>query len=619
MLKKLIPVLCLFFIFNDAFAQELRATWVPRDALTSKETLAQVMDSLAANNFNVVYVNAWSRGYPLWQSSVFYKETGLKTDPIYGNRDIMAEAIAEGHRVGLHVEAWFEYGFVGGWSGNMPAGKKGPIFQNHPDWVSKKSNGVEMDGSSFYWMVHTRKDVQDFLIGMATELCRNYDLDGIELDRIRYSSTEYGYDSYTDSLYKSENSNTAPPKTANDPGWIKWRADKLNLFAARIYDSLKAINPNFNISNAPSLYGTTYTSYNQYCQDWVWWVNNNKIDNVQVQSYLGTPSSFGTVVDYMGTLVNNKEKVFPCFAVIPGSNPIEPSVAVQFVEITRNKGYKGNSIWYYKDLISYFPYFKSTVYKNKAYAPHSTADWREYYSVVKISDTVNAKKTGTWIASALLGFSGASPKADYVDSASVTYTFDVPAKGVYEVYVYGVTSVDRLNKAEYTIFVNGGVKTVYVDQTSADFRRWYKLGDFELNKGKNSVLKVTNSGASAGKYLSADAVMISLNRRLSPGVISGVETESGKKKELNLNFNLKSYPNPFNNQTRVTFNLENLGNYSVNLYNVIGQKVFSETRTPVKTGNQEMSFETKSLASGIYILNISQVDKQQSIKLVLSK
>lgn len=618
MLKKLIPVLCLLFIFNNSFAQELRATWVPRDALTSKETLAQVMDSLAANNFNVVYVNAWSRGYPLWQSNVFYNETGLKIDPVYGTRDIMAEAIAEGHRVGLHVEAWFEYGFVGGWTGNIAAGKKGPIFDKHPDWVSRKSDGTEKDGSSFYWMVHTRKDVQDFLIALAAELCRNYDLDGIELDRIRYSSAEYGYDAYTDSLYKKENSGNAPPKSYNDAGWIKWRADKLNDFAARIYDSLKAINPHVNLSNAPSLYGTTYTSYNQYCQDWVWWVNNNKIDNVQVQSYLGTPSSFGTVVDYMTTLINNKNKAYPCFAVIPGSTPIEPSVAVQYVELTRNKGYKGNSIWYYKDLVSYFPYFKSTIYKNKTYPPHTSAEWRELYSVVKISDSLNVKKTGTWLTSALLGYSGVSPKADYADSASASYTFNVPAAGIYEVYVYGVNSVDRLNKAEYTVYTKDGLKTVYVDQTSSDFRRWYKLGDFSFNGGKQTLLKVTNAGA-AGKYLSADAVMILLNRRLSPGTVTGVENESVKKKELNLNFNLKSYPNPFNNQTRVTFNLENLGTFNVNLYNVIGQKVYSFTRAPERTGIQEISFETNSLSSGVYILNVSQADKQQSIKLVLSK
>lgn len=620
MLKTISLFICLLFpLLNNVFAQELRGTWISRDALTSKETLAQVMDSLAANNFNVAYVNAWSRGYPLWQSDVFAKETGIKIDPTYGTRDILAEAVAEGHRVGIHVEAWFEYGFVGGWSGNMPAGQKGPIFNAHPDWVSKKSNGTEIDGSSFYWMVHTRKDVQDFLIGMAAELAHKYDLDGIELDRIRYSSTEYGYDSYTDSLYKKENSNAAPPASVNDAKWIKWRADKLNEFSARIYDTLKAINPKFNVSNAPSLYGTSYTSYNQYCQDWVWWIKNNKIDNVQVQSYLGTPSSFGTIIDYMTTLIPDKSKAYPCFAVNPSGTAIVASTAVQFVEVTRAKGYKGNSIWYYKDIVPYFPYFKSTIYKDKTYPPYNTADWRECYSIVKISDTVNAKKTGNWITSALQGFTGASPKADFSDSASVSYTFNVPAKGIYEVYAYGVSSIDRLDNAEYIVYADGSQKSIFVNQTVSDFRRWYKLGDFQLNAGKQLVLKVTNKGARANQYLSADAVLISLNRRLSPGAVSGVETDIQKKKEMSMDFNLKSYPNPFNNQARVTFNLEKQASYSINVFNIIGQKVLSWTKVPDYVGKQEISFETRSLSSGVYILSVSQADKQQSIKLVLSK
>jgi uncharacterized lipoprotein YddW (UPF0748 family) len=619
MLKRFFFTLFLLTVINNSYAQELRGTWIARDALTSKETLAQAMDSLAANNFNTVYINAWSRGYPLWQSSVFNNEAGVKTDPLYSSRDIIAEAVAEGHRVGLHVEAWFEYGFVGGWSGNMPAGEKGPIFKKHPDWVARKSDGTEIDGSNFYWMAHARKDAQDFLIALAAELTRNYDIDGIELDRIRYSSTEYGYDNYTDSLYKTENSGSAPPKSYNDAGWIKWRADKLNQFAARIYDTLKNINPNINVSNAPSLYGTSYTSYNQYCQDWVWWVNNKKIDNVQVQSYLSTPASFGTVIDYMGALISDKTKAFPCFAVNPSGTPFDPAVAAQFVTVTRDKGYKGNSIWYHKDLISFFPYFKSTIYKNKTYPPFSPADWRELYQVVKITDSLNVKRTGNWITSSIMGFTGPSPKGDYSDSVSVSYTFNVPAKGYYEVYVYGVNSVDRYNKAEYTVNASGGAKTVYVDQTGGDFRRWYKIGDYQLDAGRNVVLKVTNKGALTGQYLSADAVMISLNRRLSPDAVTSVKRENDKKKDMNLNFDLKSYPNPFNNQAKVVFNLKNLDSYKINLYNIIGQKVYSAIRIPEQTGRQEISFETKNLSSGVYILNISQVDKQESIKLVLSK
>ena len=73
-------------------AQEHRGTWIARDALATKESLAEAMEALASNNFNVVYVNAWSRGYPLWPSQVFSNHTGIAIDPTFAGRDIMAEA-----------------------------------------------------------------------------------------------------------------------------------------------------------------------------------------------------------------------------------------------------------------------------------------------------------------------------------------------------------------------------------------------------------------------------------------------------------------------------------------------------------------------------------------------
>ncbi|MCX8011029.1 MAG: family 10 glycosylhydrolase, partial [Ignavibacteria bacterium] len=419
------------------------------DYLTSKEALAQAMDSLAVNNFNVVYVNAWSRGYPLWQSQVFYNETNMYIDPGFTGRDILAEAIAEGHKRGLHVEAWFEYGFVGGYTNYLPGTSgKGKIFDVHPDWVAKKIDGSEKDDSNFYWMVQTRKDVQDFLIALVTEVCRKYDIDGIELDRIRYSSVQYGYDSYTDSLYRAENGGTPPPINTTDQNWIRWRADKLNQFAARVYDSVKAINPKINLSNAPSLYSSSqYTSYYSFCQDWVWWVNNNKIDNVQVQSYVGSASTFSNILNYIKTLVNDINKVYPAFAVQPGTSPLPLSEILAMIDNARSKGFKGNSIWYYTDLRSFLNSLKLNRYTESVSPPYSDLNWRKFTRIVTITDTLNAVRFGKWFTSLLQGFSSPSIYANGGDSASIDYFVDVPADGYYEIYPFIVTASDRSSSA----------------------------------------------------------------------------------------------------------------------------------------------------------------------------
>lgn len=616
--------LIIFFLLSTlCFAQELRGTWIARNSLATKELLAQAMDSLASNNFNIVYVNAWSRGYPLWQSEVFFKETGIRIDPDYSDRDIMAEAVAEAHRVGLHVEAWFEYGFVGGWAGNQPVGVKGPIFQVHPDWVARKVDGSEIDGSNFYWMIHTHQKVQDFLIALATEVTNNYDLDGIELDRIRYSSLEYGYDSYTDSLYRSENNGNPPPLNYQDSNWLRWRADNLNNFAKRIRDSIKAVNPNINISNAPSLYSSnSYTSYNSFAQDWVTWVNNGFVDNVQVQSYVGSASSFGSILDYIPNLINNKSKIFPCFAVKPGGTALTSSEVLQFISTSRNKGFNGNSIWYYSDLIPYFSTLKSESFQLKNYPPFSSPDWREFYKVVLISDNINAVRSGEWINSTLLGYNGASIYANSSISSSVDYYVDVPADGIYEVYAFTVVGSNRTDSALYHIIDSNGTSTQkYINQSVSSSRRWFKLGDYNLKQGRQLVIQLSNNGLEIGEVVSADAVMISLNRRFSPNVNTNVIDEDFDSHPNKESFNLKNFPNPFNSQTTISFTLNSMDPYKINIYNIVGERIFETVEKPLGLGvnKLEISMDSSRFTSGIYLVNLAQAKKNESLKIILSK
>lgn len=623
-MKKTLVVLSviLFTCIGKLESQELRGTWIARDQLGTKEALAQAIDSIAAANFNVVYVNVWSRGYPLWKSEVFYQHTGVYIDPTYAGRDILAEAIAEAHKHGLHVEAWFEYGFVGGYEPYYPGTSgKGKIFDTYPHWVAKRLDGGEKDNSQFYWMVQTRKDVQDFLIALVMEIVRNYDVDGLELDRIRYSSLQYGYDSYTDSLYRAENNGNPPPTNYSDPSWIRWRADKLNEFQARVYDSVKTIRPKFNLSNAPSLYSATqYTSYNNFCQDWVWWVNNNKIDNVQVQSYVESPIAFGSILDYIQTMVNDKSKVFPSFAVNPGGNSLQPQVVYQFIDVTRTKGFKGNSIWYSNDLKNYFQGLKANRYQQKTYPPFSTPDWREYKQIVKISELNNAIRYGNWTSSLIPGYEGQTIFTTGGDSASVSYYFEVPVSGYYDVYAFVVPAPDQSNNVEYLIKdAYDNFVSVFVDQTDVYNKRWKKLQTVYLNKGRRLVLILTNRGVETNKKVRADAAFIKLNRILSPDVTTSVEFEQKDLNEKLQNKKILNYPNPFNSSTTIEFSIAPKKEFKLSLYNSLGQKVYSLDGISNSDGKYNVKLDSTNLSSGVYLCTVVSEDVRLSSKLLLIK
>lgn len=622
MSKKLFLIILSILSFKLIYSQELRGTWIARDQLGTKEALAQAIDSIAAANFNVIYVNAWSRGYPLWKSNVFFQHTGVYTDPTYSGRDILAEAIAEAHKHGLHVEAWFEYGFVGGYEPYFPGTSgKGKIFDAHPDWVAKKIDGTEKDNSNFYWMVQTRKDVQDFLIELVMEIVRNYDIDGIELDRIRYSSLQYGYDNYTDSLYRLEHNGNPPPTNYSDPTWIRWRADKLNEFQARVYDSVKSVRPKFNLSNAPSLYSASqYTSYNSFCQDWVWWVNNNKIDNVQVQSYVENPAAFSSILDYIQTMVNDKSKVFPSFAINPGGVSLSPQTIFQFIDVTRSKGFKGNSIWYSNDLRNYFQELKSNRYQQKAYPPYSSTDWREYKQIIKISDQTNAVRFGTWTSSIIPGFENQTIYTIGGDSSSISYYFDVPVSGYYDVYSFIVPAPDQANNVEYIVKdSSGNFISVIVDQTDAFNKRWKKLSTVYLSKGRQLVVILSNCGVNVGKKVRADASFIKLNRIYSPDVTTEVELNQKNMNDNSPGSKILIYPNPFNSSTTIELLIKPLIKFNFSLYNLIGQKIYSIDGVSNSNGKYLLKIDSTNLSSGIYFGVVSSEETFLSSKLILMK
>lgn len=521
---RLVALLAGFF-YLSATAGEVRSTWLARDSLTSKDTIATAMNLAASNGFNVVYVNAWSRGYPLWRSQTFSNETGLAIDPTYSTRDILAEAVAEGHRNKIQVMAWMEYGFVGGYTGYLPgASGKGKIFDVHPDWTAQQQDGTEIDGSSFYWMSHTRPDVQQFLINLTKEVVSNYDLDGVELDRIRLSNLAYGYDPYSRSLYSIENGGQQPPNSTNNAAWMRWRADKLNQFHANAYDAVKSLYPRFIVANAPSAYSaSSYTAYNNTCQDWVWWLTNGKVDALELQCYVTTATSFSNNLRYVsGQVSNHVSKISPAYAIKPNNVYIAYPEILKFVDVARSGGFGGQAGWYYVDLntSNYFPNLYTNRYTVPATPDYLPSNWRAHSAITLISNTADAVRTGAWTSSANVGYSGNSFYASSFASsgalATIDYYFNVPTNGIYEVYAFNVVSANRATNAPYVVFdAYGNATTNVVNQPLTANTRWIKLGDFLLAPGRRRVAQLMNTGVTAGQLVSADALMISLNRRRS--------------------------------------------------------------------------------------------------------
>jgi len=582
---------------------ELRGVWFAwaGGEVPTNEDIARAMDALAEANFNIVYVDVWRYGYPYFRSETFHKYIGLYTDPAVGERDILAEMIAEGHRAGLEVEAWFEAGFM------ATQGYNDHLYRAKPEWFAKNREGdVPLYGAGGMSLSHTHPEAWQFLIDLTQDVIRNYDVDGVEFDRVRYPGLDCGYDSTTIALYKAEHEGTEPPQNTADSDWIRWRADKLTEFVGVFYDSIKAMNPDIIVSNAPLPWG-----YEQFCQDWVAWVNQSFLDVAQVQMYNSTNDSYVWRLDTERVKMNDQSILYPGIATAANGNTTSSSELIKMIQSTRERNLNGNVVWYHRPLIetgTYLVDLKASVYGEKVHIPYRNAGWRPPAIIVNENDGRMTEKSDHWVektpAQGYNGYDGGIYYAETSSDAWIDYYANIDEEGWYEVYVFHYQQAYATSRAPYTVYHRDGETIFHVNQQVRQ-ARWIKLGDVWLDPGfKQKIVRLTTQNTD-NNFVFADAVMLIKSRRL--GITPHVSVQSPpmpNKVDL-----IDVYPNPFNPRCEIRYTLASSGKTEIRVWGVDGKRVDVLYKGYQDQGDYRLTYTAGNRGSGMYILGILQNGK----------
>lgn len=91
------------------------------------------------------------------------------------------------------------------------------------------------------------------------------------------------------------------------------------------------------------------------------------------------------------------------------------------------------------------------------------------------------------------------------------------------------------------------------------------------------------------------------------------------KIETGSDFKFDVYPNPFNSETRITFNLASEQYISVQVYNVLGKWLLSITSKHYLPGVHQLDLNASRLPSGTYFIVLKASDLILSKKIILLK
>lgn len=93
-----------------------------------------------------------------------------------------------------------------------------------------------------------------------------------------------------------------------------------------------------------------------------------------------------------------------------------------------------------------------------------------------------------------------------------------------------------------------------------------------------------------------------------------------EKEEIPVKYELfQNYPNPFNPSTKIRFTLPKKTEVTLEIYNVIGEKVEELLNSTLNSGVHEIEFSNSKLASGIYYYKLKSGDFVKIKKMILLK
>ena len=303
---------------------EVRALWVIRTALGSAEQVRAMVEQAAAGGFNTLLVQVRGRGDALYASAHEPRAESLPDDPAYDPLQVTIEAA---HARGLAVHAWVNTHLV--WGPAAPPRSPEHLVNAHPDWLAvPRSLGRELydqdpqaAGYVERLLGHAAESrhleglftspshpaVQERVRQVWVDLARNYDLDGIHFDYVRFPSPEFDYSrgalerfaawvkprlagARFVSLAAAAQQDPYALAEALPEYWNVFRRDSVTALVRRVYQAVKALRPELVVSAA--VLPDRRRAREERFQAWTAWLADGILDVAVPMAYTEDPDQF---------------------------------------------------------------------------------------------------------------------------------------------------------------------------------------------------------------------------------------------------------------------------------------------------------------------------------------
>lgn len=314
-------------------AKEMRGVWDHDGVGWYPGDWDRTARELKAAGINTLFINT------LWAGLAHYPSKIVPESHTYRKfGDQMKAASAAARKYGLKIHAWVVL-----WQIN-----------NAPDDFQAKMRKAgrlqqAADGTKLTWLNPVLDANQKYMLSAIEELARNYDLDGIHLDYIRYPDANADYSPATRAAFerwlgRSPGAWPASVRSGEMQNKFRsWRAGIITDFVKTTRRSLRQIKPELKLSAA--VWGGYPDTIASIGQDWGAWIRDGQFDFVCPMNYADDTYKFSALTQKQLALPGAKGRIIPGIGVTAAESQLSPDKVIEQIAIARRLGAPGFSLY----------------------------------------------------------------------------------------------------------------------------------------------------------------------------------------------------------------------------------------------------------------------------------
>jgi uncharacterized lipoprotein YddW (UPF0748 family) len=291
-------------------------------------------------NWNQIAAKAKNAGFTalfpnmLWPGCAYYPSDCVPPpppiDPAQGNQ--LQKCLKACRKYGLQLHLWKVC-----WN----------LDRAQPDFIAKMKRDHRLQktssGKTKNWLCPSDPRNRKLEMNAIVEAARNYNIDGIHLDYIRYPDSSACFCDGCRKRFEASTGNKIKHWPADvvsgklKKNWQQWRRDQITSFVGETSHAVKALHKNIKFSAA--VYGSWPSCRETIAQDWVSWGKRGYLDFVCPMNYDTSDMQVAALTTKQLLNLGTRVPVYPGLG--PSARNLSPAQTVHQVDLIRQLGAPG--------------------------------------------------------------------------------------------------------------------------------------------------------------------------------------------------------------------------------------------------------------------------------------